>query len=137
MLAVMKNLPWLLRGMKIDADHLQTVQLRRLRSIISCAYERTVYYREMMDRLGLKPEDIRSLEDVRHFPVITRADVKEHFSEMLARGVDVSRCKVTHSSGTTGEPVEYAYDGQALNVARAIKVREKLCLRFQSSGRCA
>lgn len=126
MLAVMKNLPGLMRGMKIDADHLQTVQLRRLRSIISCAYERTVYYREMMDRLGLKPEDIRSLEDVRHFPVITRADVKEHFSEMLARGVDVSRCKVTHSSGTTGEPVEYAYDGQALNVARAIKVREKL-----------
>ena len=126
MLAVIKNLPALMQGMKIHPDHLQTIQLRRLRSIITCAYERTVYYRETMDSLGIKPQDIRSLADLQYFPVINRADVKEHFTEMLARGVDVNRCKVTHSSGTTGEPVEYAYDGQALNFARAIKVREKL-----------
>ena len=126
MLAVLKNLPGLMRGMKIETDDLQAMQLRRLRSIVTHAYENTVYYRETMDRLGMTPGDIRSLEDVRHLPIINRADVKEHFGEMLARGVDVTTCKVTHSSGTTGEPVEYAYDGQALNYARAIKVREKL-----------
>ncbi|HEY6540850.1 MAG TPA: hypothetical protein VIZ18_07940 [Ktedonobacteraceae bacterium] len=126
MLAVMKNLPALMQGMKIHTDHLQDIQLRRLRSIITHAYENTVYYRETMDYLGIKPQDIRSLADLRLFPVINRADVKEHFTDMLARGVDVNTCKVTHSSGTTGEPVEYAYDGHALNFARAIKVREKL-----------
>ncbi|HLX57290.1 MAG TPA: hypothetical protein VKR83_09720 [Ktedonobacteraceae bacterium] len=126
MLAVVKNLPGLMRGMTIGEEHLKAVQLRRLRSVIAHAYQNTVYYRETMDALGIKPQDIRRLEDLSYFPVINRADVKEHFSEMLARGVDVKTCKVTHSSGTTGEPVEYAYDGQALNVARAIKVREKL-----------
>jgi len=126
MLAVMKNLPALMQGMKIDPDRLQAIQLRRLRSVITHAYEHTIYYRETMDSLGIKPRDIRSLADLRYFPVINRADVKEHFTEMLARGVDVNTCKVTHSSGTTGEPVEYAYDGHALNFARAIKVREKL-----------
>ncbi len=126
MLAVMKNLPALMQGMKIHPDHLQAIQLRRLQSIITHAYEHTLYYRETMDRLGIKPRDIRSLADLQYFPIINRADVKEHFSYMLARGVDVKTCKVTHSSGTTGEPVEYAYDAQALNFARAIKVREKL-----------
>ena len=126
MLAVMKNLPGLMQGMKIHTDHLQAIQLRRLRSIITHAYQNTVYYRETMDSRGIKPQDIRCLEDLRHFPVINRADVKEHFTEMLARGIDVNKCKVTHSSGTTGEPVEYAYDLRALNYARAIKVREKL-----------
>ena len=113
MLAVMQNLPGLMRGMKIHSEHLQAMQLRRLRSIITHAYQNTVYYRETMDSLGITPQDIRSLADLQHFPIINRADVKEHFTEMLARGVDVSRCKVTHSSGTTGEPVEYAYDPQA------------------------
>src|SRR5690349_240069 len=126
MLAVMKNLPGLMQGMKIQPDRLQALQLRRLRSIITHAYEQTVYYRETMDSLGIKPRDIHNLADLQYFPVINRADVKEHFTDMLARGVDVNACKVTHSSGTTGEPVEYAYDGYALNFARAIKVREKL-----------
>ena len=122
----MKNLPTLVQGMKIRPDQLQAIQLRRLQSIITCAYDRTVYYRETMDSLGIKPQDIQSLADLQYFPVINRADVKEHFTDMLARGIDVNTCKVTHSSGTTGEPVEYAYDGHALNFARAIKVREKL-----------
>src|SRR5262249_9389269 len=114
MFSVMKNLPGLMRGMKMQADDLQAIRLRRLRSVITHAYQNTVYCRETMDRLGIKPQDIQCLADLRHFPVISRADVKEHFTEMLARGVDVKRCKITHSSGTTGEPVEYAYDSQAL-----------------------
>src|SRR5690242_12220609 len=100
MLAVMKNLPALMQGMKIQPDHLQAIQLRRLRSVITYAYEHTVYYRETMDSLGIRPQDVRSLADLRYFPVINRADVKEHFADLLARGVDASRCKVTHSSGT-------------------------------------
>ncbi len=79
-----------------------------------------------MDQQGIKPTDIRTIDDIRLLPVISRADVKDHFHEMVARGVDLNTCNVTHSSGTTGEPVEYAYDQEALNMARALKVREKL-----------
>lgn len=126
MLGVMKHLPGLMRSMTLSQEQIREMQLRRLRAIITHAYANTSFYRETMDGLGIKPQDIRSVEDIRYLPIITRADVKEHFSEMLARGVQLERCKVTHSSGTTGEPVEYAYDAEALNFARALKVREKL-----------
>lgn len=126
MLSIVKNLPGLLYTMTMSPEKIEEIQLARLRSIIAHAYENTVFYREIMDQRGIKPEDIRSVEDIRVLPVISRADVKEHFHEMLARGVNLSQCKVTHSSGTTGEPVEYAYDPAGLNFARTLKVREKL-----------
>lgn len=126
MLSVVKNLPSLMRSMTLSPEKIRAIQLQRLRSIIRHAYQHTQFYRETMDQIGIKPEDIHSIEDMQHLPVMSRADVKDHFSEMLVKGVDLSKCKVTHSSGTTGEPVEYAYDQEALNFARALKVREKL-----------
>jgi len=126
MLSVVKNLPGLMRSMTISPEKIQEIQLYRLQTIIAHAYQTTAFYRETMDHLGIKPRDIHSIKDMQHLPIISRADVKEHFHEMLARGVDLGKCKVTHSSGTTGEPVEYAYDHDALNFARALKVREKL-----------
>ena len=126
MLSVAKNLPGLMRTMTMTSEKIKEIQLYRLRSIISHAYNNTVFYREIMDGLGIKPDDIHTIEDIQLLPIISRADVKNHFHEMLTNGVSLSACKVTHSSGTTGEPVEYAYDQNALNVARALKVREKL-----------
>jgi phenylacetate-CoA ligase len=126
MFSIVKNLPGLMRTMRLGPEEIQTLQTRRLRAIIAHAYQTTSFYREMMDQQGIKPTDIRTTDDIRLLPVISRADVKEHFHEMIARGVTLDKCKVTHSSGTTGEPVEYAYDQDALNVARALKVREKL-----------
>jgi len=126
MLTIAKYLPGLMRTMTMSPDKIKDIQLRRLRSVVDYAYNTTVFYREIMDQRGMKPEDIRNIEDLRHLPVIGRADVKEHFHEMIAKGVNLGKCKVTHSSGTTGEPVEYAYDQDALNFARALKVREKL-----------
>jgi phenylacetate-CoA ligase len=126
MFSAVKYLPGLMRAMTASPEQIRETQLRRLQAIVAHAYQTTPFYREAMDRLGMKPRDIRSAEDIRLLPVISRADVKEHFSEMLARGVELNTCKVTHSSGTTGEPVEYAYDQNALNFARALKVREKL-----------
>ena len=126
MLSVVKHLPGLMRGMTASPEQVQKTQLKRLQAIIAHAYLTTPFYHEIMDQLGIKPQDIRSTEDIRLFPVINRAEVKEHFAQMLARGVALNTCKVTHSSGTTGEPVEYAYDQNALSFARALKVREKL-----------
>lgn len=124
--SIAKNLPGLMQTMTMGSEKIQEIQLHRLQAMIAHAYENTVFYRETMDKLGVKPTDIRTAADMQLLPVISRADVKDHFHEMIAHGVSLSACKVTHSSGTTGEPVEYAYDQEALNVARTLKIREKL-----------
>ena len=126
LVSIAKKLPGLMQTMTMSSEKIQEIQLSRLQAIIAYAYENTIFYRETMDRLGVKPRDIRTVADMQLLPIISRADVKDHFHEMIANHVNPSACKITHSSGTTGEPVEYAYDQEALNMARTLKVREKL-----------
>ena len=50
----------------IDREKLERLQLERLRWQVKRCYEGSEFYREKYDRVGLKPEDIRSLEDVKN-----------------------------------------------------------------------
>ena len=80
MLSVVRNLPGLMLTMTANPLRIRAIQLQRLRAIIAHAYESTPFYRETMDRVGIKPEDIRGVEDIRYLPIISRAEVKEYFS---------------------------------------------------------
>ena len=52
---------------KEEVANWQTNQLKRL---VNHVYSHTRYYREVMDRIGLRPMDINSLEDIKLFPIL-------------------------------------------------------------------
>ena len=52
----------------MDRTALHELQLRRLQMTTSWAYERVPYYRAQLDARGVRPRDIRALEDVRRLP---------------------------------------------------------------------
>ena len=80
----------------------QTVQLRKL---VKHAYESVPYYRELFDKAGIRPEDIRSLADLSHIPVTTKAAVQSLPPEaLLANGVDPDSLVKELTSGSTGRP---------------------------------
>lgn len=99
------DLALMMRRRRLPAAALAALQLRRLRALLRHAYDNVPYYGEQFRRVGVTPEDIRSLEDLRHVPVSTKADLRDAgFERCVARGVDPARELVIRSSGTTGEP---------------------------------
>ena len=58
-------------------------QQEKLQAFIRHAYEHTAYYRQLFDRLGIKPEEIRTKEDLKRIPVITKEIVNEHYQELI------------------------------------------------------
>ncbi len=71
------------------------------------------YYR---DRLKLKPSDLSGCDSLRHIPILSRADLREHFNELLADGVSYAdhlaegRMVWTRTSGTTSEKIQVPVD---------------------------
>ena len=62
------------------------------------------FYRERFAELGITPEDIKTLDDVRKLPFTTKDDLREHYPFGLAC-VPLRDCTRLHSSsGTTGNP---------------------------------
>ena len=63
-------------------DALLALQLRRLRGLLGHAYSSVPFYRARFDALGLRPEAIRSLDDFRHLPELTRQDIRQHLPQL-------------------------------------------------------
>jgi phenylacetate-CoA ligase len=85
------------------------LQLERLQWTLRHAYDHVASYRKKFDEAGVRPEDCQSLEDLRHFPMTTKQDLRDAYPfGMFAVPMDqVSR--IHASSGTTGQPTVVGY----------------------------
>ncbi|MGG3923585.1 phenylacetate--CoA ligase, partial [Geobacillus thermodenitrificans] len=89
---------------RAERSELEGLQLSRLRATAERVYERVPFYRERFDEAGVKPEDIRTLDDVRRLPFTTKSDLRAHYPFGLL-AVDLTQCVRLHaSSGTSGKP---------------------------------
>jgi phenylacetate-CoA ligase len=76
---------------------------RLLRRIVAHAYERVPYYRRLLDGAGLRPDDVRSVDDLGRLPLTSRATIQAlPVEDTLAAGCDPKRLLVRTTSGSTG-----------------------------------
>ena len=94
---------------------IERIQEDKLARLIRHAWDKVPYYRELMAGAGLKPEDIRSRDDLRTVPVTTKRTLQDiALNDKISNGTDISRCRVSYTSGTTGTPLKiYAAAGDA------------------------
>ncbi len=89
-------------------ENLKRLQLRLLRKQLRRVCERSRYYRLKFERAGIRPSDIESLRDITKVPLITREELEQNFSDILA--VPYSEiATIRLSSGTTGHPLRIAH----------------------------
>lgn len=90
-----------------DRSELIALQQERLRSLVTKAWETVSFYRKRWEAAGLRPEDIRTLEDLRRIPIVTKADFEEDLRTNPPFGSyqgTASPARIHASSGITGEP---------------------------------
>lgn len=84
-------------------EELQAHQLAGLKWTVRHAYEGSPFYRERLEAAGIRPEDIRSMEDLRRLPFTTGEDLRDQYPFPL-RSVPFEQIVRIHaSSGTTGK----------------------------------
>ena len=89
----------------MPVEQIKALQSEKLKNQVKHVYEHVPYYRDLMDKKGVRPEDIRGIEDLHKLPFISKSDLRETYPYgMLA--VPLSDCVRIHStSGTTGKRV--------------------------------
>ncbi len=84
-------------------EELKFLQLEGLKWTVAHAYRGSDFYRRRFDEAGVKPEDIRSLDDLKRLPFVTAQDLQEQYPWPL-QSVPFDRIVRLHaSSGTTGK----------------------------------
>lgn len=97
-------------------ERIRAIQLAKLIRQVEYTYERSPWYRERMDASGVKPSDIRTLDDVRLLPFTDKSALRDTYPYGLFT-VPVSECEELHaSSGTTGKPIVVGYTKHDMDV---------------------
>jgi phenylacetate-CoA ligase len=99
----------------MDREALQRLQLDRLRETVSRVYHRVPYYREQFDSVGITPEDIKTLDDIRKIPFTTKLALRDNYPYGLFAVSMKDVVRLHASSGTTGKPIVVGYTKNDLN----------------------
>lgn len=106
-------------------EQIRAWQGERLAKTIKRVYENVEFYRKKMDEVGVKPEDIHSVEDLHKLPFLTKDDLRDAYPYGLL-AAPLSDCvRIQSTSGTTGRRVVAFYTQHDLDLwedccARAI-----------------
>ena len=106
----------------LDRRALESLQLKRLRETVR-RLEQVPFYRGKFLKNGLKPEEIKSADDIRRLPFTTAADLRANYPDGL---LAVSRDEVLRlhtSSGTTGKPKALFFSRRDLDNAAELIAR--------------
>ena len=88
----------------LDRSGIEALQLERLKATVEHCYNGSAFYRKRLDSIGLKPSDIRTLDDLKKIPFTTKQDLRDTYPFGIA-SLPLSKCVRLHSSsGTTGNP---------------------------------
>lgn len=100
----------------MSRDEMRALQLERLKKIVKYAYSNVKFYKDKFDSIGLKPEDIKTLEDINLIPYTVKSDLRDNYPYgLLATPMD-NIMRIHASSGTSGKPTVVAYTKNDLDM---------------------
>jgi len=123
MVSLMTEMYWNEKIETMPLKELRKHQLKKLRNIVKYCYDNTRFYREKFDRVGLRPEDIKTLDDLEKIPFTTKEDLRDNYPFGMV-AVDLRDLVEVHaSSGTTGNPTIGAYTQNDIEVWQELMAR--------------
>jgi len=63
----------------MPAEEMRKLQLGNLKKTVKWVYDKVPFYRNKFDELGLKPEDLKELEDLSKLPFTARTDLRDNY----------------------------------------------------------
>ena len=103
--------------MNVCSDHkkIEEIQLERLRYSVNKAYNNVKFYKDKFDEMGISPDSVKSLEDIKNLPFTTKDDMRDNYPFGLFAEPKKNIVRIHASSGTTGKPVVAGYTKKDLD----------------------
>jgi phenylacetate-CoA ligase len=113
-----------LRGAEAwSRDQLEDFRLGRVQAIVAHAYNTTRFYKLAFDAAGIRPDDIRSLEDFAKLPALAREDLNNHLADLVSAAVPSKNLRYASTGGSTGLATRFARDTACRYIKKAAELR--------------
>lgn len=102
---LLSRLKTLQRFERLSLDEQQARQFQAVAKLVRHAYDSTPFYRQRFDQAGIGPSDIRSLDDLKKIPILTRDDIRKNLDGLWSRRYSRESLQEAATGGTTDTPV--------------------------------
>lgn len=116
---------WLAQSRKSQWESPEAVIRRQwgeLQALLQHACEHSQWYRNQFERIRIFPQDVKSIDDFRKLPLVSKDDVRQHRDEMLAENYR-GRVYEHRTGGSTGAPLGFFVNHASYEWRRAVTMR--------------
>ncbi len=111
----------------LSRQDLSKLQSERLQKVSSRVYDRVPFYKKKFAEKGVKPSDIKSIQDITTLPFTRKADLRDNYPYgLFAEPLD-DIVRIHASSGTTGKPTVVAYNRNDISLWADVMARTFTC----------
>jgi len=107
----------------LSSSELEKMQVKSLRGILKYAYENVAFYHHRFNKAKVKPDDIKSVEDLRKIPILTKTEVQKNFNSLISKEIEMEQCRKEETSGSTGIPLTIIADKRSSYIVTANRLR--------------
>ncbi len=93
----------------LPREAIESLQLKRLQQTVGRVYATVPFYKNAFDKLGIKPADIKKLDDLQRLPFTLKQDMRDNYPYGLFAVPLEQIVRIHASSGTTGKPTVVGY----------------------------
>jgi phenylacetate-CoA ligase len=116
----------------MEREHIQALQLEKLRATVQNVYSNVPYYRDKMQAKGILPGDIKTLDNLRDLPITTKQDLRDTYPFGLFAVPMEEIVRVHASSGTTGKQTVVGYTRRDIDMWAECMAR---CLTMEGADK--
>jgi len=99
----------------MDREQIRALQGKKLQATVKKVYENVPFYKKAFDEKGVRPEDIKSVDDVKYLPFTMKSDLRDHYPFGLFAAPQSEIVRIHASSGTTGKPTVVGYTARDIS----------------------
>jgi len=104
-------------------EALESIQLKRLQTVLSQVYATVPFYKEKLDNAGILPGDVKTLKDLQRIPFTTKQDLRDNYPFGMFAVPMANVVRIHASSGTTGQPTVVGYTARDIDTWAELMAR--------------
>lgn len=118
-------------------ERLEKIQESKLRALIRHAYDNVPYYHKIFKERNMTPGDVKTIEDLRKLPMLTKEDVRKNYNQLVALNAKDYKYGIGKTGGSTGRRLAFLLDQQNREMEYASLWRQRVWANVGFNSRIA
>ncbi len=111
------------RSQWLSRAEIQEIQAEKMRALLRHAYDTVPFYNRRFKQVGLKPEAIRTVDQLVKLPRLTKQEIRNNLPDLISSAIPKRKLVPFATGGSTGEPLRFFKDKRTISWAEAATSR--------------